>query len=69
MKEMRFAALKTGFFARISLASNLAVLAEAAKERQKVESFKPALGAIVKSRQGSKELGLRCFLIERGSEI
>ncbi len=54
--ETRFAPPKTGFFVRISAASNFAVLAEAANERQKVESFKPALGAIAKLRQG-KEVG------------
>ncbi len=44
--EARFAPPKTGFFVRISGDLNFAVLAETAKERQKVESFKPALGAI-----------------------
>jgi hypothetical protein len=52
MDETRLAPPKTGFFVRVSVASNFAVLAEAAKERQKMEGFKPALGAIAKFRQG-----------------
>jgi hypothetical protein len=50
--ETRFMRPKTGFFVRVSVASNFAVLAEAAKKRQKMESFKPTLGAIAKFRQG-----------------